>query len=88
VIGDKVTGDKVTRGQSERGQSERGRLSERGQSVRTPNETFKDRKKVSCLCKCEILGIYKVTSKIVKKIEEAPPPLEENRGDLSQVRLL
>jgi hypothetical protein len=52
------------------------------------NETFKDRKKVSCLCKCEIHSIYKVTSKIVNKIEEAPPPLEENRGDLSRVRLL
>jgi hypothetical protein len=52
------------------------------------NETFKDRKKVSCLCKCEIHSIYKVTSKIVKKIKEVPPPLEENRGDLRRVRLL
>jgi hypothetical protein len=46
-------------------------------------EIFKDRKNVSCRCKCELHRIYKVTSERVKKIEEAHPPLEEDKGDLS-----
>jgi hypothetical protein len=39
-------------------------------------------KKVLCFCKCEINSIYKVTSVRIVEIEEASPPLEEDRGDL------
>jgi hypothetical protein len=41
--------------------------------------------------KWQIISIYKVTSEWIEWIEEigeAPPPLEEDRGDLGQVRLL
>jgi hypothetical protein len=51
-------------------------------------EIFKTEKNVSCLCIWEIYSIYYITSAINEKIEEAPPPLEEDRGDLGRVRLL
>jgi hypothetical protein len=37
---------------------------------------------VSCFSKCENYCIYYVTYVRTEEIEEAPPPLEENRGDL------
>jgi hypothetical protein len=45
-------------------------------------------KKGTCFYKCEINSIYKVASVGIKEIEEAPTPLEEDRGDLGLVRLL
>jgi hypothetical protein len=44
-------------------------------------QIISSQKKVPCFCKCEINSIYKVTSMRIVEIEEAPPPLEEDRGD-------
>jgi hypothetical protein len=52
------------------------------------NKIFQDCKNCQFCGKSGIHSIYKVTSGRIEEIEEAPPPLEEDRGYLGQVCLL
>jgi hypothetical protein len=52
------------------------------QIFKTIGELFQGRKMVSCFPKCKNYCIYYVTYVRTEEIEETPPPLEENRGDL------
>jgi hypothetical protein len=45
-------------------------------------QIISSQKKGHCFCKCEIYSIYKVTFVRMLEIEEAPSPLEEDRGYL------
>jgi hypothetical protein len=56
--------------------------SERFHSERFRAPIISSQKKAHCFCKCEVNSIYKVTSVRIVEIEEAPPPLEEDGGDL------